>query len=144
MCPGKNGAMENWGLVHYDRPSLLVEPPAQGGEGETTALSDHHIHVMGVVAHEMAHQWFGNLVTLRWWDEAWMQEGLACYCSSLAQDALEPTSHAWARGLATRTQMVMREDVGGKSRPMADRVTSRADIHSMFGQVAYSKVVTII
>ena len=94
---------------------------------------------MEVVAHEIAHQWFGNLVTLRWWSDTWLQEGLACYCSMLAQDALEPESRAWERGLVERSLQVMRVDTGGRHRPMASPITSRGDIHSVFGPIAYSK-----
>ena len=112
--PAKGGAaMENWGLVLFDQQSLLID--LEGSEGEDgNKYMEHKYHVMEVVAHEIAHQWFGNLVTLKWWSDTWLQEGLACYCSMLAQDALEPDSRAWERGLVERTLQVMRSDNGGK------------------------------
>ena len=137
--PQKGGAaMENWGLVLFDQQSLLID--LDGGDGEGGGnIVEHKYHVMEVVAHEIAHQWFGNLVTLRWWSDTWLQEGLACYCSMLAQDALEPDSRAWERGLVERTLQVMRVDTGGRHRAMASPITSRGDIHSVFGPIAYSK-----
>ena len=108
--PRKGGAaMENWGLVLFDQQSLLIDLEAGEGEEEGN-IREHKYHVMDVVSHEIAHQWFGNLVTLRWWSDTWLQEGLACYCSMLAQDALEPESRAWERGLVERTLQVMRVD----------------------------------
>ena len=108
--PRKGGAaMENWGLVLFDQQSLLID--LEVGEGEEEGnIREHKYHVMDVVSHEIAHQWFGNLVTLRWWSDTWLQEGLACYCSMLAQDAFEPESRAWERGLVERTLQVMRVD----------------------------------
>ena len=61
------GAMENWGLVTYREAALLID--------ETTASSQYKQRVASVVAHELAHQWFGNLVTMAWWDDLWLNEG---------------------------------------------------------------------
>ena len=136
--PSKGGAaMENWGLVLFDQQSLLIDLDAD--ESEVGNILEHKYHVMEVVAHELAHQWFGNLVTLKWWSDTWLQEGLACYCSMIAQDALEPDSRAMERGLVERTLQVMRVDTGGRHRSMASPITSRSDIHSVFGPIAYSK-----
>ena len=76
--PNMDGAMENWGLVIYGEQYLthIVQ---------TTAAANRELNVL-VVAHEMAHQWFGNLVTLDWWTDLWLNEGLATYLSYVAVD----------------------------------------------------------
>ncbi|ELT90858.1 hypothetical protein CAPTEDRAFT_38036, partial [Capitella teleta] len=67
--PGFSGAMENWGLVHYMESYLLYD--------EAWSPTYRKIYVASVIAHEVAHQWFGNLVTCEWWDETWLNEGFA-------------------------------------------------------------------
>ena len=101
-----SGAMEHWGLITYRETNLLYD--------DRESSSANQQRVATVVSHELAHQWFGNLVTLKWWSDTWLQEGLACYCSVLAQDALESDSRAWERGLVERTLQVMRSDNGAK------------------------------
>uniref|UniRef100_A0A674J6E0 Aminopeptidase n=1 Tax=Terrapene triunguis TaxID=2587831 RepID=A0A674J6E0_9SAUR len=79
------GAMENWGLVTYRENSLLYDPLFSSvGNKE---------RVVTVIAHELAHQWFGNLVTLRWWNDLWLNEGFASYVEYLGADSAEPSWH---------------------------------------------------
>ncbi|KAJ8335466.1 hypothetical protein SKAU_G00388080 [Synaphobranchus kaupii] len=76
------GGMENWGLIIYSESILTYESEIYTTrEKETTAI---------IIAHELAHQWFGNLVTMRWWNDLWLKEGFATYMSYLAMDRVEP------------------------------------------------------
>jgi puromycin-sensitive aminopeptidase len=76
------GAMENWGLVTYRETALLVDDAL-------TPLSSRQ-RIAYVVAHELAHQWFGNLVTMTWWTDLWLNEGFATWVGNFAIDELFP------------------------------------------------------
>ncbi|TSS72689.1 Aminopeptidase N [Bagarius yarrelli] len=88
------GAMENWGLTMYRESALLYK--------EAVSSSSDKEWVAIVVAHELAHQWFGNLVTMNWWNNLWLSEGFATYLSYLAVDNIEPT---WKIGAAVLTML---------------------------------------
>lgn len=82
------GAMENWGLVTYRESCLLMEDAA-------TAEVSHKQRVAMVVCHELAHQWFGNLVTMRWWCDLWLNEGFAAFMQHFATDFIFPEWKIW-------------------------------------------------
>jgi aminopeptidase N len=79
--------MENWGLITYSEIALLVDPQA-------TTLSTKH-YAAAVIAHELSHQWFGNLVTMKWWNNLWLNESFANMMEYVAVDALEPSWDIW-------------------------------------------------
>ena len=81
------GAMENWGCITYREVCMLVDP-----ENATVASKQY---VATVIAHELAHQWFGDLVTMRWWDDLWLNESFANNMEYVAIDAIEPDWKVW-------------------------------------------------
>lgn len=81
------GAMENWGLITYREVLLLADP-------EVSTL-DAKQHIALVIAHELSHQWFGNLVTMKWWNDLWLNESFANMMEYVAIDALEPSWDIW-------------------------------------------------
>jgi aminopeptidase N len=96
------GAMENWGLITYREIALLVDP-------KTTTLSAKH-YVATVVAHELSHQWFGNLVTMKWWNDLWLNESFANMMEYVAVDALEPSWGIWLDQATGEVVSALRRD----------------------------------
>jgi len=97
-----SGAMENWGLITYREIALLVDP-------ETTTLSAKH-YVATVIAHELSHQWFGNLVTMQWWNDLWLNESFANMMEYVAVDGLEPSWDIWLDQATTEVVSALRRD----------------------------------
>ena len=96
------GAMENWGLITYREIALLVDP-------KTTTLSTKH-YVATVVAHELSHQWFGNLVTMKWWNDLWLNESFANMMEYVAVDGLEPSWNVWLDQATSEVVSALRRD----------------------------------
>ena len=90
VVPGAitGGSMENWGAIFYSQDELLFDP-ARSTEADRQLVFE-------VVSHEMAHQWFGDLVTMAWWDDLWLNEGFARWMQTKAADAMHPE---WEMGL---------------------------------------------
>lgn len=97
-----NGAMENWGLITYREIALLVDPKA-------TTLSAKH-YAATVIAHELSHQWFGNLVTMQWWNDLWLNESFANMMEYVAIDALEPSWNVWLDFASNEVVSALRRD----------------------------------
>lgn len=126
------GAMENWGLVTYRESALLVDP-------ERTSLANKK-RVTEVIAHELAHQWFGNLVTMMWWDDLWLNESFATFMSNLAMDALHPEWDVWADFLSAETDIAMSADAQLTTRPIIANVEDPREISEFFEPaITYAK-----
>ncbi|KAB1257137.1 Aminopeptidase N [Camelus dromedarius] len=129
------GAMENWGLVTYRENALLFDPLS-------SSISNKE-RVVTVIAHELAHQWFGNLVTLAWWNDLWLNEGFASYVEYLGADYAEPNWNLKDLIVTNDVYPVMAVDALASSHPLttpAEEVNTPAQISEMFDTISYSKV----
>ena len=125
------GAMENWGAIFYFEDLLLVDP-ARSGESDRQA-------VFSVIAHEVAHQWFGNLVTMRWWDDLWLNEGFASWMASKVSDELHPEWKPWLQSVAGAKEYAMQLDAGAATHAVVRPVESIEQANQAFDPIAYSK-----
>ncbi|XP_023811250.1 aminopeptidase N [Oryzias latipes] len=126
--------MENWGLITYQEASVLYQ------EGVSSLL--HKEKVATVIAHELAHHWFGNLVTMSWWNDVWLNEGFATYSSYFAVDHVEPDFKIKDILIMRDLHEALKEDALITSRPLAvlpDDVQTPSEIKEMFDTVSYSK-----
>ncbi len=129
------GAMENWGAVTY-RDSILIDDV-------TTSLANRQ-WVAIVVAHELAHQWFGNLVTMDWWTDLWLNEGFASYIEYLAVDKLFPEWQMWSQFLLSDHGPALRLDALLHTHPIEVAVHHPSEIGEIFDEVSYSKGASVI
>ncbi len=127
-----NGAMENWGLITY-RERLLVAYP-----GETAQSSLESIAT--VIAHETSHQWFGNLVTMRWWDDLWLNESFANLMEYEAVDSMFPQWHVWDSFVASEGLSAFRRDAVAGVQAVKTGVHHPDEISSLFDpSIVYAK-----
>ncbi|XP_054632204.1 aminopeptidase N-like isoform X2 [Dunckerocampus dactyliophorus] len=127
-------AKENWGLITYAEGVLLYQT------GVSSLL--HKETISYVIAHQLAHQWFGNLVTMTWWSEVWLKEGFATYMASLALDHLQPTFQARERQMMTALHVALKQDALASSHPLAvphQDVQSTSQILDLFDAVTSYK-----
>lgn len=129
-------AMENWGAVTFREIGLLVD------EKHTSARSKEM--VAHVIAHELAHQWFGNLVTMEWWTHLWLNEGFASYISYLAVDKLFPKWDIWTQFSTNDLGIGLRLDALLNTHPIEVEVHHPDEIGEIFDEVSYSKGASII
>jgi aminopeptidase N len=127
---GFGGAMENWGAISYNEGTLL--------HNADTDTERHRSGVWSIVAHEVAHQWFGNLVTMRWWDDLWLNEGFASWMASKAVDKAHPEWQMWARASHQKSE-TMDEDALGVSLPIYRHIGDDREALNSFDNITYSK-----
>lgn len=132
-CPDfSSGAMENWGLITYRERILLAYP------GETAQSTLEYIAI--VIAHETSHQWFGNLVTMRWWDDLWLNESFANMMEYQAVDAMYPEWHAWDMFISSEGLSSLRRDAVAGVQPVKQPVHHPDEISSLFDpSIVYAK-----
>lgn len=130
------GAMENWGLITFRESNLLYE------EGVSTKKNLQRIAI--VIAHELGHQWFGNLVTPSWWTDLWLNEGFASYLEYTATDAIFPEWKMMDQFIVDDLQMVFNLDALKSSHPISIEVHNPNEISDIFDRISYAKGATII
>ena len=126
------GAMENWGLVTYREAYLMVDP-------DNTSLDTKQL-VATVITHELAHQWFGDLVTMNWWDDLWLNESFANMMEYVAIDAIEPDWNVWELFQTSDVPAALQRDATDGVQSVHVNVENPAEIDSIFDSaIVYAK-----
>lgn len=127
-----SGAMENWGLITYREIALLADP-------STTSIANKH-YVATVIAHELSHQWFGNLVTMKWWNDLWLNESFASLVEYTAVDAIEPNWNVWLDFASYESIVALRRDSLEGVQSVQTDVNHPDEINTLFdGAIVYAK-----
>lgn len=130
------GAMENWGLITYRETNLLYDPE------ESSSLNKQR--VASVIAHELVHQWFGNIVTMDWWDDLWLNEGFASFFEYVGVEVAETEWGMRDIMIIDDVLPVMVDDALTSSHPIIFDVSTPAEITSVFDSISYSKGASIL
>jgi len=130
------GAMENWGLITYRESALLYQPGK-------SSLSDKE-YVAIVVAHELAHQWFGDLVTMEWWTDLWLNEGFASYTEYIGTNFVSPETSILDRFILLSLQPALGYDSLESSHPISIPVNVPNEINEIFDTISYMKGGSVI
>ncbi len=126
------GAMENWGMITYREVALLADPK--------TASLDSKEYVSTVIAHELSHQWFGNLVTMKWWNDLWLNESFANNMEYVATDARHPKWNMWLQFSNVEAMLALRRDAIDGVQPVQVEVREPDEINAVFdGAIVYAK-----
>lgn len=131
-----SAAMENWGAITYRESALLID------EKNSSLSSKQWVAI--VIAHEIAHQWFGNLVTMEWWTHLWLNEGFASYMEYLCTDKLFPKWQMWEQYVAARFNTALELDALTNTHPIEVEVNHPEEISEIFDAVSYAKGSVVI
>lgn len=137
-APGRSqffSAMENWGAIFTFENSILLDP-------RVATQSDKEVSFL-VAAHEMAHQWFGDLVTMAWWDDLWLNEGFASWMESRTTTRLHPEWNWELRAVGTR-EGAMERDALATTHPVVQRIATVEQASQAFDSITYSKGEAVI
>ncbi len=132
-APGSSqffGAMENWGAIFYFENALLLDP--------AISTESNRRGVYGTVAHEIAHQWFGNLVTMSWWDDLWLNEGFASWITSKVTQKFHPEWKPWLDS-QNNVNSVMNQDSLKGTHPIIQPVLDATQATEAFDGITYTK-----
>jgi len=132
---GAFGATENPGLITYRSRGLLIVPGSQDPERLWSLRS--------MEAHEIGHQWFGNLVTQATWEDVWLSEGFATWLAAKIMDQDEPDTRRHLNAIEAR-ERIMALDTGPKTRPVRLAIKSRAGMKSVYNQIVYQKGAAVL
>lgn len=130
------GAMENWGLITYRETSILYDP-----EESSTNI---HEWIGTIVAHELAHQWFGNLVTMKWWNDLWLNEGAASFFEYKGVNHISPEWSMMDKFILEKTQSALDLDALASSHPISVQVKDPNEIEAIFDNISYNKGASIL
>ncbi|HEY5227205.1 MAG TPA: M1 family metallopeptidase, partial [Opitutaceae bacterium] len=123
-------AMENWGAIFYFESAILFDP--------RISTEDDRRNVHETIAHEMAHQWFGDLVTMKWWDNIWLNEGFASWMQEKATDHFHPEWKVWLDTLSSK-QSAMQTDARDGTHPVIVPIHDILQAANSFDVITYSK-----
>jgi aminopeptidase N len=129
FVPEFGGAMENYGCVTWSDSFIYRDPPSYA-EREERAL---------VLLHEMAHMWFGNMVTMRWWDDLWLNEAFAEWACAWACEACTEFTDAWAAVLATDAPWSYAADCAPTTHPIRQEIADVATAAATFDAITYPR-----
>ncbi len=130
------GAMENWGLVTYREVDLLID--------EIKASSSQRQRVGTVVTHELAHQWFGNLVTMEWWQALYLNEGFASWLQTWSSDVLYPDWQMWDQFTTDDQKGALHLDALRTSHPIEVPIKHAEEVEQVFDAISYCKGACIV
>jgi len=125
-----SSAMEHWGAITFFENGLLYDP--------AKSTIDTQRRVFSLLAHEIAHQWFGNLVTTAWWNDLWLNEGFASWMQYKAADVLHPEWQSWFNSNSAK-QGAMAQDARRSARAITQPVANETEARAVFDAITYSK-----
>ena len=128
-------AMEHWGAITFQDYRLLFNP--------ATSSAYARREIFALIAHEIAHQWFGNLVTMSWWDNLWLNEGFATWMESKVTEQFHPRWRTWLSN-SDEKQSAMRQDADGSAHPIHQPVRDKSAMSDMFDDITYNKAGAIV
>ncbi|MBI5698468.1 MAG: M1 family peptidase, partial [Thaumarchaeota archaeon] len=126
-----SGAMENWGAITFRETILLYD--------EKTSSTQTKQFIAEVVSHELAHQWFGNLVTMKWWNDLWLNESFATFMATKFVDKFYPEWKLWDQFLEDTMNTAMSLDALHSSHPIDVKVNKPSEIREIFDAISYDK-----
>jgi len=129
------GAMENWGAITFRETALLADEKSSFRQRQNVAI---------VIAHEIAHQWFGNLVTMKWWDDLWLNESFATIMSYKAIDNVYKDWLVYTDFLRSEMESAMTKDSLSTTHPIHAIVTNEEEVEQIFDDISYGKGANVL
>lgn len=130
------GAMENWGAIFYFEHRILLDP--------AVSTESERQRTFATVAHEVAHQWFGNIVTMRWWDDLWLNEGFASWIEGKSSDQLHPEWNVPAQTVGGSRENGLALDARATTHPIIQKIETVDQISQAFDSITYNKGQAVI
>jgi aminopeptidase N len=137
--PGQSqffGAMENWGAILYFERRVLIDPAVSTESDRQQAYA--------TIAHEIAHQWFGNIVTMRWWDDLWLNEGFASWMEGKASTHFHPEWNVWAQTVGGSKESGLSLDARATTHPIIQTIATVDQMNQAFDAITYQKGEAVI